>query len=847
MASVYKIGFRFLCFQLLLCLVCSGPVGAAVTGVLQGTVSDSTTGIVLPGVNVIIRETGQGAASGTDGRYTIDNIRAGTYTVTVSMIGYRKSIFSGIVILQDHITRLDVHLVQTSVQAEAVIISAARPAIQTDVTGTEYTIDSDEIIEAPLDTYTDIIGLRPGTTLEGNIRGGKTREVAYMIDGMAASDMMQGGTGTPLPLSAISQMNVRTGGFTAEYGNALSGVVSIVTKRGGDTREYMARAEKDNLFGGTEHSRKTHAEFSAGGPIQKERAHFFTANEVQYSGTRWWQDMQNFFSMPFDRRLNGFTRLDWTPGPSKRLSVQAIYSSRQWKDYLFSWRYNLDGLPSREKNSVRTAAVWTHTITDKMFYTLNLSYSYLHSILGDGDFSEFDALPPQYDFFLQYILAGTRMWRADQSQHIYAVKGELCSRMYQYHLVKAGAEITQFAISADTRKLDPQLSPYGKPLMFEPLLEYSYSYRYMPRSGHFYIQDKIEAGNEGSVIQLGLRVSFMNPQAERPAVELVPVSADEYNEQVTGYIPASVKWQVCPRAGVSFPVSDNTFFFLNYGHYIQFPLFTYLYSGLNNVQLDKGVQVLRGNPDLLPEHTQAWEISMRYEPVTDIVFTGTFFNKETKNQIDSKTFVPSNSRIAGDYGFAEYVNNPHARAWGLELSVTSAGSRPVRGMLSYTYMVAKGLSEYADQSINYAQWGFPVLNEPIYLSWDQRHTVTADISAELPWQVQCRILASYHSGRPYTFYPSSDGYYPDYPDMPFMPNNKRMDSACLLHVKVIKKILGKAGQGNISMSAYVDVRNLFDAKNVLWMDSSGRAGGELGDPSAFCIGRRTSIGLQCSM
>jgi hypothetical protein len=48
------------------------------------------------------------------------------------------------------------------------------------------------------------------------------------------------------------------------------------------------------------------------------------------------------------------------------------------------------------------------------------------------------------------------------------------------------------------------------------------------------------------------------------------------------------------------------------------------------------------------------------------------------------------------------------------------------------------------------------------------------------------------------------------------------------------------------LTAFVDVRNLANAKNVAWMDSNSRIGGELGDPSGYYIGRRTSAGLQLS-
>jgi outer membrane receptor protein involved in Fe transport len=50
-----------------------------------------------------------------------------------------------------------------------------------------------------------------------------------------------------------------------------------------------------------------------------------------------------------------------------------------------------------------------------------------------------------------------------------------------------------------------------------------------------------------------------------------------------------------------------------------------------------------------------------------------------------------------------------------------------------------------------------------------------------------------------------------------------------------------------SLLIYLDIRNLFDQQNVLWVDSNGRIGGELGDPGGYALGRRTSLGLQIEL
>ncbi|MBD3291145.1 TonB-dependent receptor plug domain-containing protein, partial [candidate division KSB1 bacterium] len=353
-------------------LVITAAVFGGISGSLQGRVTDIETSEPLAGVNIIIRETQQGTASGTNGFFKIHNIRAGSYTMLVSMIGYRLQTIKNVTIIPDQQTKLNVYLRQTAIELDVLEITAEKPLIQTDVTGTSYDIDSKRIGELPIDKVQQAVALQAGTTLEGNIRGGKTREVIYLIDGLPVQDVIQGGLGTEIPKSAILQMSVKTGGFNAEYGSALSGVVNLITRRGAKDHRIFARADKDNLFGGTQVSKRNELELAVSGPMPGEKLYYFLANTLILTDTRWWQDMQHFFNSPIQKELNGIGKFDWLYSPSKRLGLQVLYSLKRWRDYEFSWRYNLDGLPSRRRNSYRIALSWTHTISEKTFYSTRL-------------------------------------------------------------------------------------------------------------------------------------------------------------------------------------------------------------------------------------------------------------------------------------------------------------------------------------------------------------------------------------------------------------------------------------------------------------------------------------------
>ena len=811
------------------------------TGSLEGYVMDEKTGEPLVGINVLLLQTKQGAVTDSTGFFRIRNIRAGSYHVQVSMIGYRMMTTKDIIILPDRGSRLSVSLEESPIEMKGIEVTPDSPLIQTDVTGTSYEIDSRVLIDLPIDNFQQVVGLQPAATVEGHVRGGKIRETIYLIDGLPVQDVIQGGLGTELPKSAISQMSVMTGGFEAEYGNALSGIVNVITQTGGDDHKLSLRAAKDDLFGGTEVSRRNEVELAVSGPIRRGALSYFSANNAILTDTRWWQDMQHFFDSPVRKELNGLGKVDYLISPSKRLTTELIYSFQRWRDYEFSWRYNLDGLPSRLKDSYRAALLWTHTISSKLFYSISLSQFSLHSKIGDGRAEEMDLTPYDYDFYLLYITSGRRTWWMNAEQNIYTLKTDITNQMHPSHLLKAGIELKQYDIDSDLRRMEPQTTYFGKPLVFEPLLNYSTQYHYYPRAGSAYIQDKIETGKNRSVVTFGFRFDFLDPRAQRPAVELIPSGPDGYNEEVTDFVPAKIKYNISPRFGCSFPLTDRSFFFVNYGHYVQYPLFNHLYSGLNNVSLKNGVNILRGNPDLLAERTRAWEISVRYNAAWNVVASLAYFHKETRDQIDTKTFVPTNSRIAGDYGFTEYVNNPFATTSGFEFVITRSAGRWIRGNFSYAFMKAEGLSDYEDQSLNYAQWGFPLANIPFSLSWDQRHTLKADVEFDLPSAITATVVWQYHSGRPYTFYPSADGFIPDNTNQRFLPNNKRMSANNLVSLKISRAF---RLWSRYRLILYVDSRNIFDEMNVRWVDSSGRVGGELSDPSAYYIPRRTVVGIR---
>jgi len=815
-------------------------VYAGTTGLLKGTVVDKKTGQPLIGVNVILTGTKYGAATDADGKFVVYHIPAGVYQVKVTMMGFRPYIIENVRIIMDLKTELEIELIEVTLDwGNEVVVTAERPLIQKDITGSTHSVGSRKIDELPVDSYKEVVALQPGVTSDLHIRGGRTTEVLYLVDGLPIQESMEGGAGSEIPQASVSEMTIQTGGFNAEYGNAMSGIINIVTKSGGSSHEFWTRIVDDHI--GIEKSNKrSEWELLMSGPVYRDKIGYFLSSNIIVSDTRWWQDLQKYYDSPMEKNINVMGKLNFDVTDNIKLITQAIYSDWDIKDYEYRWRYNLAGLPPKSKQSLRLSATLTHTLSPRVFYTMSFSRYQVHHTLQMSDKDRVESMAPyQYELpWLYFVFSGNRLWWQDATEISYLAKGNFTAQYHPIAQVKAGFEFQYYDLENDLVKYEPQKSFWGKPLLDADLLNFSSYYHYRPYQGAFYIQNKVD--NDIVVMNLGLRYEFLDPRAQRPVVEWIPVSTEDYEQEIQSWAPASIKSQWSPRIGFSFPVTENDHFFINYGFFFQIPMFDYMFTGLN-FDLKKGIKALYGNPDLKPERTRAIELSYKRTFWDSWLFSFTYFNKDIAGLVDTKTFLASDSK-AEDDGFSQFINLAGGRSSGFELMVEKKYGNYFSGKISYTHMNAKGLSGSIDQGLNYFVWGFAVPNEEFYLSWDQRQTLVSEIFAGVPNKMGINLLWRFSSPRPYTYYPSRSGYVAD-ESIEMTPNNARMRNVSYVDVKIYKtwQLTQK-----LSTMLYLDVRNLMDTYNVLWIASDGRIGGELSDPSAWDIGRRVNLGLKIS-
>jgi len=239
-------------FLLLFLLVLVTRVNAGVTGKISGKITDVKNGDVLVGANIMIIEkmdngryspvSGSmqlGSATDVDGDYYILSIPPGIYSLRYSYIGYQTIIQKDIHVSSDMTTKVDCQLSATIIEAsEAVIVTSQRKAIKKDLTSSEVSLGADMIENLPVRSVSDMITLQAGVIKDASgalhIRGGRSSEISYMIDGVQIVDPLNRSAGVNIDDQSIEELKTITGTFNAEYGQALSGVVNIVTKQGSD-------------------------------------------------------------------------------------------------------------------------------------------------------------------------------------------------------------------------------------------------------------------------------------------------------------------------------------------------------------------------------------------------------------------------------------------------------------------------------------------------------------------------------------------------------------------------------------------------------------------------------------
>ncbi|MFQ6615945.1 MAG: carboxypeptidase-like regulatory domain-containing protein [Fidelibacterota bacterium] len=267
----------------------------AQTGKISGSVIDRETGEPLIGANVIVMGTSFGAATDVEGRFVILDVPSGTYSLKTTYVGYQEVTLSNVrVVAGLTVYAEDISLSSVAIEAEPIQVVAERPLIEKSATNAVRIVTSDEIEKLPVRGANEYFALQPGVVLQNDrihIRGGRSDEVGFYIEGASAKDIVDrdGGSLINTIPEALEEVLVQAGGYAAEFGGANAGIIQQNFRTGGDRLFMSLQGETDNF--GNYPGEKVLGSYSYGysdyvvtlsGPLLFNRVRFFLAGENNF-------------------------------------------------------------------------------------------------------------------------------------------------------------------------------------------------------------------------------------------------------------------------------------------------------------------------------------------------------------------------------------------------------------------------------------------------------------------------------------------------------------------------------------------------------------------------------------
>jgi len=804
------------------------------TGKIVGKTIDQDTEDPLIGVNIILEGTSLGAATDMDGYFMILNVDPGLYSVRASMIGYTSIVQQNVKVAVDLTTEANFELSMTALEGEEVVVIAEQPAVLKDVTSTSFRVSAEQIEQLQVEDLDEIINLQAGVN-EGHFRGGRENEVMYIIDGIPMNDAYSGEASFELDNEMIQQVEVISGTFNAEYGQAMSGIINVVTQEGQDTYrgkfytyfgDYLSN-HKDvylhiNKFNP---SSIKNMKFNISGPVPGfgNRVTFFLFGR-SYINNGWMYGQQRFvpsdfsyFSDPENPFIQATGNNKYVPmNPNNetsfrgkitfkvfkldKVSVSTFYQDKQFREYEHIFRYNPDGNYFRDSKDYQNSIRFNHVFSAKSFMELN--FSQMYSKYGQYVYEDTDDARYVPIGFLTatgsngFSTGGMRMWHHRRSNLTNVAKIDLTSQVTKQQKIVTGLSLRmyrlwlhEFQIYFDENYLIqiPSDSSW-----------YNNSYVHKPTEISAYIQDKIELGE--MIINAGLRYDHFNPDGK--------VLDQFYDTRTAKRVNAKPSYQLSPRVGIAYPISDEGVIHFSYGHFFQVPNFEYLYLNpdfevslvqISGDQPPRGRFNAMGNAELKPQRTVQYEIGFKQALTRFLTIDVTGYNKDIRDLLGQET-------ITDVYGgkYWRYINKDYANVKGITVALEQRemGKGSIGFSVDYTFQVATGnASDPNDEWLN-QKLDPPIQSEKIRrpLNWDQTHSLNVT-STTTQRDFHISLIGKIGSGTPYTR--SS----PRYSNR--ILNGERKPLTMTVDVNVSRDLQ----IGNYGIHPFVKIYNLLDRKN----------------------------------
>jgi len=381
------------------------------TGSIGGTVFDAKDNTPLVGAIVKIEGTNLGAETDANGEFTILNLDVKTYSVIASYTGYQPQKKENIKVSVDQKVKLTFILAGSTTTTDTIeIVTKRNNGVEVDQSG--RTINSQQIENQGIRGIQNIVAKTAGVVQDErggalNIRGGRSTDNQIIIDGVSTNNPITGTSSAFVPNSLLQEISVLTGGFGAEYGNALSGVINVTTR--GGTDKYTGSAEiisdigVDKIFGTTSQGYNLY-NVSFGGPLIPTKSlskviNFYGGVERQFLNVRgpsWISDklfpggiIPNYHDKIWS--FNGKLGINLTELKNSKVPINLRFGALVTQDYgnrfvNSYWKLNAFRMPLQKIDNNQFYGRISHNVSSKFFYELQGTYFKSKDETGDAFF-----------------------------------------------------------------------------------------------------------------------------------------------------------------------------------------------------------------------------------------------------------------------------------------------------------------------------------------------------------------------------------------------------------------------------------------------------------------------------
>ncbi|MBI3003887.1 MAG: TonB-dependent receptor [Ignavibacteriales bacterium] len=868
-----------------LALLISYPLLHADTrGKLSGTLRDQRNDPLI-GANVLLVGTTLGASTDVEGNYVIINIPPGTYDVRISSVGYQTKIIQQVRIASGQTTTLSETLQEQVLEGEEIVVLAERPIVDVKQTNTVAILGKEDIAVLPVQELNDIVNLQAGVVSSGDglhFRGGRVGEVQYQVNGVSVNNAYDNKSSVSIDRSLIQEVQVISGTFDAEYGQAMSGVVNTVLRTGGEQIQWNAEVFAGDFFydgtkrGTTYRPRPgslQNLQASLSGPTGVPETYFILSgrknefNDYIYGERRFVPTDKSDFEgkvfkgtgdgaevpIGYTSEWSGLGRITNKSIEGLELAYQAIVNRKEGRRTNWAFRFNSDGLSKQRTRSLVHGLDLTHTLSSSTYYSVSFRQNlvdykdYLYESLYDTRYDSAGSAKGDFNYEFGAIVQGVDFSRFTQETDTKLIQGTLTSQIDNEHMIKVGGEVQLHDVKFGNLGHLAFLEEGGRqtlvryenrPPNYPPIREYT------PISFAAYIQDRAEWTD--ITVRAGVRFEYFDAKSTIPSDLSNPANAIE-NVPQSVPLATTKKSSVAPRLAVSFPVSARASVYFSYGHFYQFPALGISFSNANysvlselepNKPFDLGIF---GNPDIKPEKTVHYEFGYRHAAMEYLGLSINMFYKDIRDLLGVE-FIETYA----DAEYVRYTNIDFGNAFGFTFSLDQRRVGIISSSLDYTLSIASGNSSDPRETATRAAAGQDRRPRQIPLNWDQRHALnlTVQLSEHEDYSISGVLKVS--SGQPYT--PSLSAY-----GVTIEQNSGRKPVSAIVDLRA-EKFFDISGTG---FSVFARIFNALDARfnNGFVFEDTGSPDyaaipgvvlAQLANPTRYNAPRRIEVGITLS-